>query len=296
MFIHHLKNLVTVVLIGAMATTASAQVFVGSDNFNDATLELDVAAGEQPGVWSYSTPNSAGTGGAFTQVGGKVEYTTSSTSGFNRGFLGWVDSAESYTPVGGAGLSAGNPYNSSWTAQVSVTNLLTAISSGYTMSGLEIYTNASTGPNAYYGIYVNTSTGSSNIQFEWGVWDGVSDYNRTTTYAVTGDTTDVVLRMSYEGATKVLGLDYSFDGSSFISGTSFDLDGAQAGLETPLNNGIGVDLLGLTNNIGVGVSAGEMTYDNFAVSAVPEPSTYAAIAGLGALGLAIWRKRRSKAV
>ena len=109
MFIHHLKYLVAVVSTSALATIASAQVFVGSDNFNDATLELDSLAGEQPGVWSYSTPNSAGTGGAITQVGGKVEYTTSSTSGLNRGFLGWVDSSESYSPVGGAGLSAGNP-------------------------------------------------------------------------------------------------------------------------------------------------------------------------------------------
>lgn len=294
MFIHHLKYLVAVVSTSALATIASAQVFVGSDNFNDSTLELDTLAGEQPGVWSYSTPNSAGTGGAITQVGGKVEYTTSSTSGLNRGFLGWVTSDESHSLAGGAGLSAGNPYNSSWTAQVSVTNLLTAISSGYTMSGLEIFTSASTGRNAYYGIYVSTSTGASNIQFEWGVWNGSSDYNRTTTFAVTADTTDVLLRMSYDGTTKVLGLDYSFDGTSFITGTSFDLDGAQAGLESPLNNGIGVDLLGLTNNIGVGVAAGQMTYDNFAVSAVPEPSTYAAIAGIGALGLAIWRKRRSK--
>ncbi|MBK8858731.1 MAG: hypothetical protein IPN11_13950 [Opitutaceae bacterium] len=95
--------------------------------------------------------------------------------------------------------------------------------------------------------------------------------------------------------TKVLGLDYSFDGTSFITGTSFDLDGAQAGLESPLNNGIGVDLLGLTNNIGVGVSAGQMTYDNFAVSAVPEPSTYAAIPPQ-ARGADYWQCRESPRV
>lgn len=34
---------------------------------------------------------------------------------------------------------------------------------------------------------------------------------------------------------------------------------------------------------------------NFTVSAIPEPSTYAALAGLGALGLAFWRRRRARA-
>jgi len=33
--------------------------------------------------------------------------------------------------------------------------------------------------------------------------------------------------------------------------------------------------------------------DNFSVSAIPEPSTYAAIAGAAALGLAAWQRRRS---
>ena len=34
---------------------------------------------------------------------------------------------------------------------------------------------------------------------------------------------------------------------------------------------------------------------SFTVSAIPEPSTYAAFAGLGALGLAVWRRRRAGA-
>jgi hypothetical protein len=33
--------------------------------------------------------------------------------------------------------------------------------------------------------------------------------------------------------------------------------------------------------------------DNVAITAIPEPSTYAAIAAVGALGLALWRRRRS---
>lgn len=280
-------------LLIALVTPAVAQVFIGSDNFNDATLELDVAAGTQPGVWSYSDPNSAGTG-AWTQTGGKVEYTTTATSGLNRGFLGWVDAPESYG-TGGVGLTTGDPYTSSWTAQVSVTNLMTAISTGYTLAGLEIYTNVSGSRNTYFGAYVVTTPTDDKVQFEWGVWNGVSDYTRSSTFVTTTDTTDVILRMNYDGSTKVLGIDYSFDGTNFTSGASYDLDGAQIGLGTPLNNGIGMDLVGLTNGAGLAVGTGQMTFDNFSVSAVPEPSTYAAIAGLGALGLALWRKRRKTA-
>ena len=34
------------------------------------------------------------------------------------------------------------------------------------------------------------------------------------------------------------------------------------------------------------------TIDSVTVSAIPEPSTYAMLAGLGALGLAAWRRRQ----
>ncbi len=40
------------------------------------------------------------------------------------------------------------------------------------------------------------------------------------------------------------------------------------------------------------VTVGSAYADNFSVSAIPEPSTYAAFAGLGALGLAFWRRRQ----
>jgi hypothetical protein len=42
-------------------------------------------------------------------------------------------------------------------------------------------------------------------------------------------------------------------------------------------------------------SGSDLMYSYASVSAVPEPSTYAAIAGGGVLGLAVWRRRRSRA-
>jgi hypothetical protein len=39
------------------------------------------------------------------------------------------------------------------------------------------------------------------------------------------------------------------------------------------------------------MSGSDLMYSYASVSAVPEPSTYAAIAGCGALGLAVWRRR-----
>lgn len=42
-------------------------------------------------------------------------------------------------------------------------------------------------------------------------------------------------------------------------------------------------------------NGGALQIDNFTVSAIPEPSTYAALAGLGALGLACWRRRQKTA-
>ncbi|MBX3738546.1 MAG: PEP-CTERM sorting domain-containing protein [Candidatus Didemnitutus sp.] len=162
------------------------------------------------------------------------------------------------------------------------------------MAGLELYSSSS-GPtrNAYYGIYLANTPTNNYVQFEWGKWNaGITDYDRTTTRALTLDGSDVVLRMDYDGTSKILALSYSYDaGASFTAGASFDIAGAQAGNTTPLDNGFGIDLLGLTNNAGA-IAAGQMSYDNFAVSAVPEPSTYAAFAGLGALGLAWWRRRQ----
>lgn len=76
----------------------------------------------------------------------------------------------------------------------------------------------------------------------------------------------------------------SFNGSawvsdSFVSGT---LSAGQGESLDFLNGTLGITYLG---------TGGNLMYSFATVSAIPEPSTYAAIAGIGVLGLAVWRRR-----
>ena len=45
----------------------------------------------------------------------------------------------------------------------------------------------------------------------------------------------------------------------------------------------------------VSTAGSNFTIDNVTITAVPEPSTYAACAGAAVLGLAFWRRRRAAA-
>jgi hypothetical protein len=281
-------------LAGLLVSSASAQVFVGSDNFNDNTLTLQGANPQAAGQWRFSSPSA---GGAFTETNQRMEFTNSTTTGTNYSSLGWISPSTSITGIGGAGLSSGAPYTSSWSAQVAITNTTVPVA-GYTLAGMEFYsTQNPSGSNSYYGIYLSNSQANGNrLMIEWGLWNGVSDYTRTPSFLNIGDITDVTVRASFDTATKIMSFDYATDGATFLStGISYDLDGAQAGITAPLNNGMGLVLVGFSNGGAGAIAAGDMYYDNLSVSAIPEPSTYAALAGLGALGLAFWRRRQARA-
>ena len=291
--------LLALALAGLLVSTASAQVFVGTDNFNDNTLTAQIVNNvtvnptQAPGQWRNNSPAS----GAFTETNQRMEFTNATTTGTNYGALYWITPSSSITGVGGAGLSSGAPYTSSWSAQVAITNT-TAPAAGYTLAGMEFYSIQNpTGNNAYYGIYLSNSQANGNrLMIEWGLWNGTSDYTRTPSFLNIGDNTDVTVRATFDGTSKLLSFDYATDGATFLStGVSYDLDGAQAGITAPLNNGMGLALVGFSNGGAGAIAAGDMYYDNLSVSAIPEPSTYAALAGLGALGLAFWRRRQARA-
>ena len=159
---------------------------------------------------------------------------------------------------------------------------------------MEFYTVDATTPanlNGRYGIYLYNSFASGNkLMFVYST--STDSYAYHDSFLTIGSTANVIVRASFDG-TGNLAFDYSTDGTNFLTGTTYNLRGAQQGLTLPWNNAMAIDLLGFSNGGGA-IGATTMLYDNFSVSAVPEPSTYAALAGACALGLAIW-KRKHKA-
>lgn len=306
--------LAALALTAMLVSPASAQVFVGSDNFNDDTLTIQ-STGAVNGVGSTPFNQAAGlwraqvigTGGGFSETNQRLEYTNSSTSGAFYSATRWntpsfsVNGAPSglNLGIGGTGLTTGAPFTSSWSARVELSNLTTP-SAGYTLTGMELYTTPSTGTvDAYYGIYLsNDATLGNRLMVEVGIGTGTAgNYTRTPSFFNIGDAQDVTVRATYDGSSKIMAFDYSTNGSTFLpTGVAYDLDGVHAMIESPsFGGGMGLGLIGFQNGATGAITSGQMYYDNFAVSAIPEPSTYAALAGLGALGLAFWRRRQARA-
>lgn len=290
----HLSRILPIVASLLLASPLAAQTFYGSDNFNDNTFAS--------GRWSsFGTANA----GLWTETNGRMEFTgdASSTSIINTNrvqqFRVWSSG------------TANTTYTDTWTASASFTIDTAAVSSnGVVMIGLESF--AATTTAGYYGIYLMSATSGSRIFAERGIWNGTS-YNRVT-LGSTGDlnlsfdTSNVLLEMRYNPSTNAMTSAFSFDGGTtyynFTTGGGTNAFGSAASFTvtnwaTTPTDGFGLDIYGALYGNGTQtgpiLSSGQAYMDNLSVSAVPEPSTYAAIAGVAALGLAFWRKRRIRA-
>ena len=145
--------------------------------------------------------------------------------------------------------------------------------------------------NEYLAFLLNANDSGYNLHLEG---TGFTAVNVTV-----ADSTDVTMRVSWDAVAKTLTSAYSFDGSSFTDVNSFNpLTGAGvtgsgwSNTTNPVSNGFNLGITGNSDAAGA-ISVGSIYADNFSVSAVPEPSTYAAIFGGLVLGLAIWRRRQA---
>ncbi len=263
-------------LLIALVTPAVAQVFVGSDNFDSGASSN----------WDYVYRLNSATDGSLAFTNNRLDYTTSvsgaGTPTHANEFRLWNSDGTA------SALVTSTSFTTSWVMQITATNMLSsgALSTGdFANIGIQVFNDA----NEYHALMLGSTTGGFNIRSEG---NGMSPID-------TGivDSSDVVLRLSWDAGSQILAASYSLDGSSFNSVSSFNpvTGWSNTSPTTDVTNGFNFGVFG-TNTLTTGTIASGIVYaDNFSVSAVPEPSTYAAFAGLGALGLALWHRRRKAA-
>lgn len=258
---HHLgRTFLGFVGMAALTATALAQyAYTGTDNFDDNSLPIGA---------SQRWVSSSGTG-TWTNTNQRLEFTTSPQgSSANRNLLVWYDS------------TTGNPsLSQDWNAAVFATIQISSDVVGTVRNGLEVFNVDSS--TSYFGLYLEKAGSVYSVH----ATDGGS-----INWAVSvADSTDVLLRLTWSVATGTLTAGYSLDnGSTFV----YDFSGSSVSYApTSWSSGFGFRLASWAG--ADTVSAGTVYLDGMGVTAVPEPATCAMLVGIGALGLACWRRRRA---
>lgn len=253
-------------LLAFAHTSVRAQTFLGSDTFLGSSLD--------PTNWQTSGTAS------FTVANGQLQFSLSSAN---------LNSSARWKNITGS-------LDNDWVATVSTTLFYTGDSSTPSIGLLAGSGNSGGGSDGFFGImlrggqpaattdlFSSTSPGLTFPSFAG--LGGTVGLATTTTNVIT----DVQLRVSWNSSTGILASAYSLD-----SGATF-LTSATANPTTAFGSApVGFYLTLYANSGGTVPTGSQMFFDNFSVaatSAVPEPSTYAVLAGIGALGVALWRRK-----
>lgn len=251
------------------AAPASAQVFVGSDNFDGGSTDN----------WDFTYRLNSATQGELTFTNDRLDFTKAAL-GFGNQFHLWDSDG-----TGSPNVTSVS-FNTSWVMSVSATNTIGVLGSGeFASIGLNLFNDAS----EYYSVMLNWN--------ENGLFARLEGTNYGDSSVSLGDGTDVTLRISWDAGSQLLSAGYSTDGVNFSAvGTDFNpvTGWANSNPASSVDNGFNFGVFG-QSNMSSAISVGSMHLDNFSVSAVPEPSTYAAIAGALMLGFAAWKRRQGKA-
>lgn len=218
-----------------------------------------------------------------------------------------------YIQFSGATLS----YDTDWSIRVDAnyatpSSIFTAGSAQFINLGLMVTPSSATvgisgGAPTFDGFVVSsnlfsTSTNTYNRGFQTSIFANGSATDGTEGgYSVVSGATATAVIISYNAGTHTLTA--SFDGNTGNGYDSFALSSQSVNVNSTWGmSSSGTFNLYLFGNSGWDesgtdasptIALGQATFDN--LSAVPEPSTYAAIAGVLAMGFAVWRRQRRNA-
>jgi hypothetical protein len=262
-----------VLVLTAGAVLAAASVWAqGSDSFTGSTIN--------PANWPSSF---SGTVGTITQ-NNQLLYSTTTSSGNDYAGLIW----------------AGHPtYATSWSAQVDVLVPNLALTANGQQYSAGIYIEGGPGvPSSLYNFSI-TLAPYYNAGFH-SEFDSELVTNGSSAIHPTSPTssTSAALMVSYDATTHLVSTYYDADGAvggySWTQVLSWNI--ASGGWGMTGSDTFNIELVGSSTDFAITTGNG-VGLDNFSttVSAVPEPSTYAAIFGAVALaGVMLHRRRRQQ--